>query len=371
MASAGWAADVGVVGKKLVIVDKLAAANKAKLVYVSTDRQAGITKGAGTDPNGIDVTFRFGYDAAAGRIVVPAGGLDPGDTEGWKTNEPSVAKFVNTQAPAGSTVATVAVVKPDKLLKLVAKGLGDPLVPPGAIDILAAGPPSGDVHTAFLVDNGAEENAHCSTFSGCSYKLIAAGSGAKLTCRSSTADPSCSALVPATTTTSSTTTTSTFVAGICGNGVVDQPSEQCDVPDPGICDDVTPPFAVACGAPASAHECECCAVDACAFFQGDLLAPCCTGACQDTTGVGQGRAGVCLPPACTGDAECNGYQCVGGSCCGQAGDFCGVAGCCPGSGATCSGVAWAGAPVCCLPAGESCTEFFECCSGSCTGGLCD
>jgi hypothetical protein len=88
----------------------------------------------------------------------------------------------------------VVVIKPDKLLKLVAKGLGDPLPPPGAIDILTTGPPSGDVHTAFLVDNASEENTHCSTFTGCTYKLIAADTGAKLVCKTSTADPTCAAL---------------------------------------------------------------------------------------------------------------------------------------------------------------------------------
>ena len=186
------AAEIGVIGKKFIIVDKVTTAGKAKIVYVSKDQTAGITKGTDTDPNGIDVTFEFGYDGADGRIFVTAGGLDPGDTEGWKTNKPTVAKFVNKQAPAGSTVAKVAVIKPGKLLKIVAKGLGDP---PGApIDIFAQGAPSGDVHTSFLVDNGTDENAHCSTFSNCTYKLIAADTGAKLVCRTSTADPTCAVL---------------------------------------------------------------------------------------------------------------------------------------------------------------------------------
>jgi hypothetical protein len=184
------AAEIGVIGKKFIIVDKLTAASKAKLVYVSKDQAAGITKGTDTDPNGIDVTFDYGYDAAAGRIFATAGGLDQGDTEGWTTNKATVAKFINKSAPAGSTVAKVAVIKPGQLLKLVATGRGDGPV----IDIFSAGPPSGDVHTAFLVDNGADENTHCSTFAGCTYKLIAADTGAKLVCKTSTADPTCAAL---------------------------------------------------------------------------------------------------------------------------------------------------------------------------------
>jgi hypothetical protein len=106
-------------------------------------------------------------------------------------NKPSVAKFVNKSAPGGSTVAKVAVIKPGKLHKIVAKGLGDP---PNVIDIFSAGAPSGDVHTAFSVDNSSDLNVHCSTFTGCTYKLIAADTGAKLVCKTSTADPTCAAL---------------------------------------------------------------------------------------------------------------------------------------------------------------------------------
>jgi hypothetical protein len=184
------AAEIGVIGKKFIIVDKLTAASKAKLVYVSKDQAAGITKGTSTGAEGIDATFDFAYDATAGQVFIQAGDVDPGDTEGWKTNKATVAKFINKSAPAGSTVAKVAVIKPGKLLKLVAKGLGDGPV----IDIFGAGAPSGDVHTAFSVDNSSDLNVHCSTFTGCTYKLIAADTGAKLVCKTSTADPTCAAL---------------------------------------------------------------------------------------------------------------------------------------------------------------------------------
>jgi len=184
-------ANIGVIGKKFIIVDKVTTAGKAKVVYVSKDTTAGITKGTSTSAEGIDATFDFAYDATAGQVFMQAGDVDPGDTEGWKTNKPTVAKFINKSAPSGSTVAKVAVIKPGKLLKIVAKGLGDP---PDVIDIFSAGPPSGDVHTAFSVDNSSDLNVHCSTFTGCTYKLIAADTGAKLVCRTSTADPTCAAL---------------------------------------------------------------------------------------------------------------------------------------------------------------------------------
>jgi hypothetical protein len=183
------AAEIGVVGKKFIIVDKLSTAGKAKIVYVSKDQTAGITKGTSTNTSSISVVFDYTYDSAVGRIDIGSGEFN--GTIGWKTNRATVAKFVNRSAPDEGTVAKVAVVKPGKLLKIVAKGLGDP---PGVIDIVTAGAPTGDVHTACLVDNGQDESIHCSTFTGCAYKLIAAGTGAKLVCKTSTADPTCAAL---------------------------------------------------------------------------------------------------------------------------------------------------------------------------------
>jgi hypothetical protein len=176
-----------------------------------------------------------------------------------------------------------------------------------------------------------------------------------------------------TTTTSSSTTTSTFVSGICGNGVVDQPSEQCDAPDPGVCDDVVLPFAVDCGAPASSTPCECCGTTNCFFGVSSGNLPCCDSAqCQDVTGAGMERSGICIPPSCTQSSDCNGegYECVGDTCCAQPGKFCGVVDCCPGSGATCTAV-FPTTPICCRPAGGSCDDPAQCCSFSCTGTLCD
>jgi hypothetical protein len=112
------AADIGVVGLKLVVVDKLAAADKAKAVFVSKDKTSGITKGPGTNVETIDVAFDFAYEgehaATAGRFVLPPGASD--GPAGWLVNKDSVAKYVNKDAPAGVTGVKVAVVKPGKLL---------------------------------------------------------------------------------------------------------------------------------------------------------------------------------------------------------------------------------------------------------------
>jgi hypothetical protein len=186
------AADIPVTPKKLIVVDKLSAASKAKLVYVSKDQTAGITKGAGTDVEEISIQFDvvYGNGSAEGAFTLAAGASD--GTAGWLVNETTVAKYVNKDAPAGVTQAEVAVVKPGKLLKLVGKGLGD--VP---LDILGGGDPgSGGVATAYCVTNGAGENCHCSSFSGCAWKSIAGGTGAKLVCKTGGGDPACTAGTP-------------------------------------------------------------------------------------------------------------------------------------------------------------------------------
>lgn len=163
---------------KLVVVDKEEVAGKAKLVFVSKD--PAITKGAGTDPATISAALDVGYDAEDGGFTVETGASD--GTAGWLVNKPTVAKFVNKNAPGDPTEAKVAVVKPGKVLKLVGKGLGD-----RKLDILTAGAPSGDVTVVFSVDNDGELFRHCTAFGECAYKLIAADTGAKLVCKNGVA----------------------------------------------------------------------------------------------------------------------------------------------------------------------------------------
>jgi len=181
------AVDVPVAPKKLIVVDKVTATSTAKLVYVSKDRTAGITKGTGTDVDEITARFdvRYGNGSGSGAFVLPIGASD--GTAVWLVNEDAVAKYVNEAAPGGVTQARVAVVKPGKLLKLVGRGRGDE-----PLDILTAGDPgAAGVRTAFCLANGDEEHCHCSIFPGCAYKPIAGGTGAKLVCRKGAGDPLC------------------------------------------------------------------------------------------------------------------------------------------------------------------------------------
>jgi len=155
--------------------------------------------------------------------------------------------------------------------------------------------------------------------------------------------------------------------------VVNQSSERCDGDDLGTCPDGIPPglVTIGCEAPGDADQCDCCSRDLCVISAGGVTNCCDRAVCQDTTGAGQVRSGACIPPSCMTDADCNGYRCVGGACCGNAGALCGVAGCCPDSGTTCTFSEAVFQNLCCNPAGVACTDYRQCCSLSCTSGTCD
>lgn len=171
---------VGVAAKKLIVIDKLTAASKAKVVYVAKD--PAVAKGVGANAATISATFDFDYanGSTGGSFVVPAGAFAGSD--GWVVNKSTVAKYVNKSAPSGPTGVKVAVIKPAKLLKVIGKSLGDT-----PIDIYATGAPDpAGVNTEYRVVNGPETNRHCTNFPGanCAYKIIAGGTGAKLVCKS-------------------------------------------------------------------------------------------------------------------------------------------------------------------------------------------
>lgn len=181
VAAAAAAADVPVAPKKLLVLDKTAATGAAKVLFLAKDRA--ITKGDGTDVEqiGIRLDLRWADGSAGGAFTIP-----PGTANGWVTNRPGLAKFVNPDAPDGPTQAKVALVKPGKLLKLVGKGLGDE-----PLDLLGAAAPAGGVYTTWCVANGGEEFCHCSELQGCVYKPVAHGAGAKLVCRKGSANETC------------------------------------------------------------------------------------------------------------------------------------------------------------------------------------
>jgi len=184
-AASAWAHDVDAVqeisAKKLVVIDKTQSSGTSKTLFLSKDRA--ILKGTGLDVGDISLRLEVSYAGAAGStagaFVVPAGAGT--DRSGWKTNRATLAKYLNKDAPSGPTTTKVALVKPGKVAKLVAKGVGD--LP---LDVLRAGAPQGDgVHTTLEVTNGSETHRHCSLFptERCKWKTIAKGAGAKLVCK--------------------------------------------------------------------------------------------------------------------------------------------------------------------------------------------
>ena len=174
---AGHAADAGVTGRKLIVVDKLATAGKAKVVFVSK-LDPGIEKGTAGDPALVDGRFDVFYADAPGSVtgafVMPAP---------WLVNKEKVAKYVNKAAPAGAGHVKVAVVKPGKVAKVVGKGLGDLTT----LNLFHGAPGPNGVTTVLTVENGSDASTHrmCSNFSvsGGStviFKEIAGGTGRKL-----------------------------------------------------------------------------------------------------------------------------------------------------------------------------------------------
>jgi len=175
-AGPAMAADIGVVGLKLIILDKLAAASKAKMVFVTKD--VAVTKGTGTDASTISAQLDISGTTGPGSFVMPAG-------SNWLVNKSTVAKYVNKPAPSGGAVK-VSVVKPTKLVKVVGKSLGD-------TPVNISAPPAGSVLVVHSITNGAENNRHCTNFNGCVHKIIAGGGNFKLICKGNSTAATCPA----------------------------------------------------------------------------------------------------------------------------------------------------------------------------------
>jgi hypothetical protein len=183
--STAMATDIQIQGKKLIIVDKTNTVSKAKLVFVAKD--ANVNKGTGTDPAqiSVEVSYQSPTLGASGSAEMPLG------SSGWIVNKSTVSKYVNKSAPSGGAVK-VGVIKPNKLLKAVLKDLGDT---GSLINVFQGGATTNpiDMNVQYTIVNGGQTFRHCAQFTGCSRKLIAAGQGAKVVCKTPVASPSCPA----------------------------------------------------------------------------------------------------------------------------------------------------------------------------------
>jgi hypothetical protein len=182
--SAAWAGTTGITPTKLILMEK---GGKAKAVFLAKD--PGVTKGAGGDVATVSAQLDVAWDATSGTFTLPAAAND--GTRGWLANDPKVAKYASksASAAAGDTVK-VALVKPGKLIKLVAKGLGDGPV----VDLFDA--PTGTVSACFTITNGIERHRFGMSWpaASCVYKETDGGAGRQVVCKEGgQPDPTCAA----------------------------------------------------------------------------------------------------------------------------------------------------------------------------------
>jgi len=182
------AENIGITGRKLVVLDKREFSNRSAVRFLSIDPK--IRKGSGTSVATIGATLDITIDAFNQRAIGGAFSVPQGfsTTAGWRVNNSSLAKFVNPGAPGGPTQVRVLTVKQNHLVKISAKGLGD--LPINLDDLYFA---PYHVQVRFTVLNGAEMITHCTIFpsENCALPLVGAGTGMKLQCTHGEAVPDC------------------------------------------------------------------------------------------------------------------------------------------------------------------------------------
>jgi hypothetical protein len=231
--------DRGVVGRKLVIIDKLVAAGTAKVVFVSKDTTPGaVHKGASANPPGLGGGMSiFPLSDATGNRGEFA--LEDGADGLWLVNKETVAKYVNKEAGIGALGVKVAVVKPDKVLKVVAKNLGDgdaATGDDGPMDLDPGAVTTGDTMRVVVEIVEHEGNGiftthrMCADFDDLIVKSIGGDTGTKIVSKSSTAPADCDDTTVTTTTTTPGSTTTTTIATACDVFTQDCPSGEACYP---------------------------------------------------------------------------------------------------------------------------------------------
>lgn len=168
-AGSARAADIPISARKLLILDKLATSGRAKVVFVSRDEN--IAKGPSTDPAQIEATLQIYSDDAPENYALfelPSP---------WLENGAGKAKYLNLDAPTGGGVK-VAIVKPGRLAKIVAKSAGDQ----SAIDIVSTPPGPNGITVVLSIHDASDSSTTrlCTHFGSADVTPIAGGTGRKL-----------------------------------------------------------------------------------------------------------------------------------------------------------------------------------------------
>jgi len=168
------AADIGVVGRALVIEDRFLV-GRSKLTFVTRD--AAVDKGTGTDAASIGAELQVSYDATAGTFLMP-------QSTHWLVNKSTLAVYANPQGPDSVSYSRV---KPGRIVKVKTRSLGDT-----PMDISTA--PTGPVLVVHRITNGLETVRHCTHFNSCEHK-VSPGSF-RLVCRRGSTPAACPAGSP-------------------------------------------------------------------------------------------------------------------------------------------------------------------------------
>ena len=157
------AKDVGVAGRRLVVIDGGPSGN-SKVVYIA--KGAEVDKGNASDIGGISAHLEISRGDAIGAFTVPAGAF-AASGDGWRENAATKARYLNRSASTGTpTGVRSLVLKQSKSLRVVARSLGD-----APLDFsLLAGSPAG-VRVVATIANGEDLHRHCTTFAASDLKV--------------------------------------------------------------------------------------------------------------------------------------------------------------------------------------------------------
>jgi len=359
--SAAAAVEQPIAAKKLML--RRSSSGKEKLTFASKDPSFLFPAlGSADDPGTAGAVVELFAPSMPGGVALaaPAGVGNPGWSS--RASAPPRVQFKNGDAPDALSSFRAVQLRAGRTIKLNGKQTGLPVAAPllsvgirittgSLVNCARFGPGTvtKDANGTFV-----GRNSLASALIDCSDESLAS-----LSTITTTTDGITSSSLP--------TTTSTTLAATCGDGVVNQSSEQCDGADDDFCEGLD------CGPPGHSTACQCCIDDIGPTF-GVPEIPCCD---PLATEVFFPSVKQCVTTHCGGAFDCDLGSCQSdGSCCAAVGGTCAIA----GGGGSSAGVACCDAAAvcnfpfpsgtCCYPPGVGCTADFQCCSGSCAGSTC-